>query len=182
MALYRPTRNRTRFENTCTMLNLRWGRSFFQFLQASHIALMGCIVITLLVNLAAQQLPHIFHSSNPVNPFAHLPRLDQYLLLAQGVIIAPLLEESLFRGHMMTILANHWNKWASIVYTAIIFAMMHPAYWDKPNALLVTLLLGLWLGHCRYAFRSSIPGIVAHVSNNALASYFMLWHAAPLSS
>lgn len=180
MALYRPARHRTRTENTLTMLNLRWGRSFFQFLQASHIVLMGCIIITLIINLLSQNLPHIFTNPTASNPFKQLPQSEQYLLFAQSIIIAPLLEETLFRGHMMTILSSQWNKWACVFYTAIVFAMMHPAYWAKPNALLTTLLLGLWFGHCRYAFRSTIPGILAHVSNNALATYFLLWHTQPL--
>ena len=88
-------------------------------------------------------------------------------------MLAPLMEEILFRGAMIPALLGWWGKrtstmkarWAAIATSALLFALAHMNPAQIPHAFIVGMLLG-WL----YTKTHSIaPGLLIHWINNSAA-------------
>lgn len=85
-----------------------------------------------------------------------------------AVIIAPLMEELLFRGIMQTSLLHVFgmSRWSAMLYTATMFSVTHA--WVVPWQNLLTLLvLGLVFGYLYERTGSLLPPILAHAVFNA---------------
>lgn len=81
-------------------------------------------------------------------------------------ILAPLVEELVFRGAILrALLQGCQSHWVAIVISALIFAVVHANPIQMPHAFLMGLLLG-WM---YYRTRSVIPGILVHWVNNTAA-------------
>ncbi len=81
-------------------------------------------------------------------------------------ILAPLLEEFLCRGMMLRGMLSHMSPRKAIIWSAVIFAVMHMNPWQSIPALLIGLLLGwvYWRTHCLWAT------IFLHCFNNSLST------------
>ena len=84
-----------------------------------------------------------------------------------AVIVAPLLEELLFRGLVQRAAVDRWGRWRGIALTACLFGAMHIS---EPAAVPPLLVLGLATGWLREASGSVWPAVCLHVVNNALAA------------
>lgn len=81
-------------------------------------------------------------------------------------ILAPLVEELVFRGAILRALLQGMNShWVAIVISALLFALVHMNPAQMPHA----FCLGLLLGWMYYRTHSIIPGIMVHWVNNTLA-------------
>lgn len=88
------------------------------------------------------------------------------LVIAGGAIIllAPLIEEILFRGFLLRTLVNKIGvMWGSIV-SALIFAILHVPW----QSIIPIFILGLILNSLVIRSKSLIPAIGFHVLNNAI--------------
>lgn len=74
-------------------------------------------------------------------------------------------EELLFRGYLLTRLAERWRPWAANALVALLFAAVHL----DPVHSSFALLVGLALGWASLRARSVRPTIAAHVVNNTLS-------------
>ncbi len=86
--------------------------------------------------------------------------------VAGAVVIAPICEETFFRGFVQGGLRRGLGAIISVILTALIFGIAHGDIGSF--ALLATL--GLVLGIARLASGSLWPGFVIHTANNALAA------------
>ena len=84
------------------------------------------------------------------------------LLLA---VLAPLVEELIFRGLIYGWIAGRWGTIAAFFLSSLAFAAAH---WEPAHVVLV-LPLGLLFGWLRRRTDSLWPSLVAHIANNALA-------------
>lgn len=82
-----------------------------------------------------------------------------------AVIIAPLTEETLFRGIILRGLLGRWPPWAAILISAVLFALMH----FNPAQGPITFALGLVLGWIFVRTRSLGLCMLGHALNNASA-------------
>ena len=81
-------------------------------------------------------------------------------------LLAPLVEEIVFRGAILRALLQRCGKaWVAIAISALLFAIAHMNPAQLPHAFLIGLLLG-WM---YYRTDSIIPGIVYHWINNSVA-------------
>ena len=80
------------------------------------------------------------------------------------VLIAPVCEETIFRGLVLTIFDGKLPKWLSILISALVFALIHL---PSPIAFIYTLTLGVVLGFVRYRTKSLVPCVLAHIIFNA---------------
>ena len=89
-------------------------------------------------------------------------------------IIAPLVEELVFRGAILRSLLRSLDRhWAAIVVSALLFALVHLNPAQMPHA----FCLGLLLGWMYYRTHSVIPGIIVHWVNNTAA--YVLFNILP---
>lgn len=85
-----------------------------------------------------------------LEPGAARPAVSEPLLFAWGVALAPLLEEGLYRGWLLSALAPRVGRLAAVAFSSVCFALPHGGPWD----LLATFLVGLGLGSVFLATRS----------------------------
>ena len=81
-------------------------------------------------------------------------------------LIAPLLEEVLFRGAIQGYMMRYYNPWTAIVCAALIFGVTHM----NPVQTVYAALIGVIFGWIYYRTGSLLSVIVGHVLNNSMAA------------
>ncbi|HPG84882.1 MAG TPA: type II CAAX endopeptidase family protein [bacterium] len=90
---------------------------------------------------------------------------DGFLIIGNGVIVAAIAEEMLFRGLIQRSLERMHDIATAIALSAIIFAMFHFNIWW----MIQITLLGLVLGYIAWRSDSIWPAILIHGFNNLLS-------------
>lgn len=85
-------------------------------------------------------------------------------------ILAPLLEEVLFRGAIQGYLMQRFSPWTSIIISSLIFGVIHM----NPIQVFYATCVGIVFGWIYYRTRSLVPVVVGHVLNNSLAALTMI--------
>lgn len=80
-------------------------------------------------------------------------------------LLAPIVEELVFRGLLYGWLAGRWSNLVAFVLSSLAFAAAH----TEPLHILLVLPLGFWFGWLRWRTGSLVPTIVAHIINNTIA-------------
>jgi membrane protease YdiL (CAAX protease family) len=94
--------------------------------------------------------------------------LSVLAVCALTCVVAPICEETLFRGFMFRSLENWRGPWPAALATGVLFGLVHGL--SAPAADLVPLaLLGIVLCFVYLATASIYPCIAIHMINNALA-------------
>lgn len=128
------------------------------------------LILTVLVQLLSGEAPQPGHPAQQAAVGAGAWQIVQLFLLA--AVAAPIVEEIMFRGVLVTHLrgaARRWNDWLSFglaaIVSSVIFAAIHPQ-----GLVFIPPLAGLAIGFCiGRAWRGSLmPAIVAHGVSNAL--------------
>jgi membrane protease YdiL (CAAX protease family) len=88
------------------------------------------------------------------------------------ILVAPALEEILFRGALFRPLLKTHPSWMVVGLTAVLFALAHPAR----QGWLPIFCVGLALGFVRRASGSLVPSTLVHASFNAVSFYGMAAH------
>ncbi len=83
-------------------------------------------------------------------------------------VLAPIAEETLFRGYIFRALRNWRGPWPAALLTGIAFGAVH-AFSAKPVYLLPLAIFGVALCVVRWRTRSLLPCMALHSLNNALA-------------
>lgn len=85
-------------------------------------------------------------------------------------VLAPILEEVLFRGAIQGYLMRKYNPTVGIVVASAIFGLIHM----NPIQIFYAFFLGLIFGWIYYRTRSLMPVVIGHVLNNSLAAASMI--------
>lgn len=142
----------------------------------------AAIVLGFALLVVGGLLTHLLAGQHPVHQdvsvMAGKVSFGMKALLALLVVgVAPLVEELVFRGVLLSGLASRMPIWTAVVVSALIFGAAHlPDFgyaWYPVPAL---VLLGLALGWLRVHSRSLWPSIVMHASNNFFAA--IAWFVA----
>ncbi|MDE2886854.1 MAG: CPBP family intramembrane metalloprotease [Gemmatimonadota bacterium] len=81
------------------------------------------------------------------------------------VIQAPLTEEVLCRGVILGGLLGHGSRWRAIVWSAVLFGVLHMNPWQFPGALILGLVLAWWVVQTG----SLLPALFGHALTNFLS-------------
>lgn len=97
------------------------------------------------------------------------------LLWVALVVLAPLFEELLFRGFLIPGLEASWGRWAAVVVSSLLFAVIHFQYdlFDMAGV----LGLGLIFGAARVTTRSTLLPMALHSGVNLVATAQTHWLA-----
>ena len=101
--------------------------------------------------------------------------LEQLLVLVVVAVGAPIIEEIIFRGMLLSILRRSLSKWPAIVISALIFSAIHLV---DPNAIAVVpglFLLGVALGWVALKRGDLSLAIAMHSGINLLAAVTLLY-------
>jgi membrane protease YdiL (CAAX protease family) len=121
---------------------------------------LGTMVLSVAVSqvgLQPEGMKQVFDVVREVGQLA-----KSLLLLA---VLAPLVEELVFRGLLYGWLAGRWGKTVGWIVSSLAFAAAH----TEPAHIILVLPLGLLFGWLRQRTDSLLPSLVAHIANNSLA-------------
>jgi uncharacterized protein len=121
------------------------------------LATMALSVAVSQVGLQPEGMKQVFEIVRDLNQLAL-----SLLLLA---VLAPLVEELVFRGLLYGWLAGRWGKNVGWIVSSIAFAAAHA----EPAHIVLVFPLGLLFGWLRQRTDSLLPSLVAHIANNSLA-------------
>ena len=103
-------------------------------------------------------------------PFAEIGNLAQELwsggvsALLALVLVAPVTEELLFRGWLLKDLQQQYGKLPALVWSSLLFGLVH----IEASAVIYATLAGLVLGAVALRTRSTLASIAMHAGVNAL--------------
>ena len=94
-------------------------------------------------------------------------RLDPWLITAYGVLVAPVVEECVFRGMLQTSIGKAAGRTAGVVVASLLFAAIHVQKVEDVHSFVPLLGLALLLAWL-YERTGSIRAVaLAHALNNA---------------
>jgi membrane protease YdiL (CAAX protease family) len=133
--------------------------------------ILGLYALTWIINIGYAIFLYQ-HGLTPPNTDVYTKLLGQatwYSLILNLVlagVLAPLVEETLFRGVIFGSLQAYFGKWTSAVLSAIIFSALHfQAYGFFPR-----FMLGMVLVYLYDKYKSLYPAIALHALNNIVAT------------
>lgn len=124
------------------------------------LGVLGTLVLSFAVSQLGLQPQGVKQVTDTVRQPLQLAKT--LLILA---LLAPLVEELVFRGLLYGWLARRWGTGVAFIASSLAFAAAHV---ELAHALLV-LPLGLWFGWLRRRTDSLLPSLVAHMINNGVA-------------
>lgn len=88
------------------------------------------------------------------------------IIVITTIIIAPIVEEMLFRGYFQKVLEEEWQDVTkAVLVTGVFFAFVHlNPYW-----IVQIYLLGVILGYLAWRTNSILPSLILHGLNNGFA-------------
>ena len=147
----------------------------FGFKRFKPLNALGLIFISTVILFIASGL--IFYIAQQLAPDVNLNQ-EQEIIFTQAsgnlqialafmalVIIAPIVEETIFRGFMLPAFARRFGIVPAAIFTSLLFGAIH---WQL-NVGIITFIMGLLLSWLYYATRSLWPAIMFHSLKNLLA-------------
>lgn len=92
-------------------------------------------------------------------------------LIFFGIIIAPIIEEILFRGFLQSALKNSIGGRYAVVVSAFLFAAIHMDVF----AFLQIFILGILLGYLYERSQTLAASVIVHILHNSLTLVFLLY-------
>jgi membrane protease YdiL (CAAX protease family) len=130
------------------------------------LCLGGGAILAFVVSLAGRffsekgELPieELFHSRPAV-----------ILLMGFGILVAPLVEETMFRGFLYPIIARHFGVSAGVIVTGILFGAMHAQQlWGGWGQIGLLIGVGIFLTWVRARTGSVTASYLVHLGYNSL--------------
>jgi uncharacterized protein len=90
------------------------------------------------------------------------------LLVVATVALAPLVEETVFRGLLFQSVRRKFGLAAGMVVSALVFAYIHVELLGNPPAMVSLVVLGLWLAGALHRTGSLLVPMIAHGTYNGL--------------
>jgi uncharacterized protein len=126
--------------------------------------LLSGVLLALGAEIAAQ----FYHTTKEL-PIEALftTRQGMEYVMAFGILVAPLAEETVFRGYIYPVLARKFGIFAGIALTGILFGMVHvPQLWGGWGQIATLVAVGMVLTTARAVTRSVLASYLVHLGYN----------------
>ena len=154
------------------LISWKYGESFWPAL-GWKLAFRGAIPSVLagpVLAVGVSVLGALMHAPEVRDPIREMITGPTSLavVIVFGVFIAPFVEELFFRGFLFPLIARSAGPWASIVLTAVLFALPHGAQnqWAWQQLALIALA-GMAFGFARYRTGATSASFLMHAGFNA---------------
>ncbi len=135
--------------------------------------LLGGIVLAFAVRITPTLLPE--RQNFPLERLFTSPAAA-YAVGAFAILVAPFMEELIFRGLFFSILEHRRGVVLAVVITALLFAGLHvPEYWRAWNHVLMIVVVGFAFSLARGLTGSLAPSVVLHLAYNASQMTFLFF-------
>ena len=135
-------------------------------LQAHLACLLGGSVFAIAIQM----------SSALLQPETKLPIEDLFrsregilMLMAMGILVAPLVEETIFRGFLYPVIARSWGVGPGVVVTGILFGLMHAVQlWGGWGQISLLMIVGIVFTYVRARTGTTLAPYLLHVGYNSI--------------
>jgi uncharacterized protein len=98
-----------------------------------------------------------------------------FLLMLMAVTIAPLVEETIFRGYIYPVIARSFGATTSILVTGTLFGMSHaPQLWGGWAQIALLILVGIIFTYVRSQTHTVVASYIVHLGYNAFLLFVFL--------
>jgi uncharacterized protein len=98
-------------------------------------------------------------------------RLTVILVLALSVLMAPLVEETIFRGYIYPVVARSFGRGVGIVGTGTLFGLLHAAQlWGGWTQIALLVFVGIVLTYTRAISKTVLASYLVHLAYNFTVS------------
>lgn len=127
--------------------------------------ILGGFALSLLIQLASAAFQN--KTKMPIETFFQ-DRRSAFLLMLMGVLIAPLVEETIFRGYIYPVIARSFGVGAGVVITGAMFGLLHaPQLWGGWGQIALLIVVGIVFTAARAISRTVVASYFLHVSYNS---------------
>lgn len=141
-----------------------WGKMFVWALLAWGLSMAVAFFVTLILYMI--NIPGLDLTQKQTVGFYDVRGLFEYaLVFFVLVVLAPVVEELIFRGYLYTRLQEYVGFAASTLLTSATFAGLHL----QPNVIINVFILSLFICWLREKFDSIWPGVIVHALKNGIA-------------
>lgn len=137
---------------------------------------LGLIASGLLLALLVQIGSAVFGTKAQL-PMEQLfqDRRTAVLLMLMAVLLAPVVEETIFRGYLYPLIARSFGIRMGVVVTGILFGLLHaPQLWGGWAQIGLLILVGIIFTYVRAVTRTTLGSYLLHVSYNSFISVAFL--------
>jgi uncharacterized protein len=102
-------------------------------------------------------------------------RRTAILLLLMAVLVAPVIEETVFRGYVYPVITRSWGVAAGVLVTGMLFGLLHaPQLWGGWVQIALLVVVGIVFTYARAVTRTVLSSYLLHVSYNFFVSFAFL--------
>lgn len=95
-------------------------------------------------------------------------RTSAILLMSMAVALAPLFEETFFRGYLYPVLARSWGVTPGIIVTGTLFGLLHAAQlWGGWVQIALLIAVGILFTYARAVTKTVFASFLLHISYNS---------------
>ena len=150
-----------------------WRTIGWRPLQTGHtpraVACLGLVFSGFLVAVLVTLSSSAFKASTkmPIEQFFQ-DRRSALLLMSLGVLLAPVLEETIFRGYIYPVVARSFGITAGILVTGTLFGLLHASQlWGGWAQIALLVLVGIVFTYARARTHTVLASYLLHVSYNS---------------
>ena len=137
------------------------------------LLLLGGVLLAIGADIAS----HFYNTAKelPIQALFSTRRGVEYVM-AFGILVAPLAEETVFRGYVYPVLARKFGVFAGITLTGVLFGLVHvPQLWGGWGQIATLVAVGMALTAARAATGSVFASYVVHLGYNGFlfAGFFL---------
>lgn len=127
--------------------------------------ILGGFLFSILVQLASGAFKT--KAKMPIETFFQDRRSALFLML-MGVLLAPVVEETIFRGFIYPVVARTFGLGAGVVVTGTLFGLLHaPQLWGGWGQISLLIVVGIVFTYVRSFTRTVVASYLMHVSYNS---------------
>ncbi|MFZ3199695.1 MAG: CPBP family intramembrane glutamic endopeptidase [Candidatus Acidiferrales bacterium] len=128
----------------------------------------GGIVLSFVIQIASNALAT--NAKLPIETFFQ-DRRTAVLLMLSSILLAPVVEETIFRGYLYPVIARRFGVAASVIATGTLFGALHAAQlWGGWGQIALLIVVGIVFTYVRAVARSVVASYLLHVSYNSVLS------------
>lgn len=141
--------------------------------RAAGACVLGGVALAILIQFAPPLLPS--SQDFPLQKLFNSPAAA-YTIAAFAILIAPFMEELIFRGLLFAFFERLAGVPMAVVGTAALFAALHVSqYWGAWNHVALIILVGVCFSLVRGVTGSVTPAYVLHTAYNATLIAGLFW-------
>jgi len=135
-------------------------------------ALAAGVLLALVISFLSAIFPPV---ETPAFERLFSDQASALLVLAASLLMAPLIEEIIFRGYIYTVFERHWGAVPAVLLSGFLFGSIHfPQLWPGLFQMFLLCVVGVVLSFVRARTGTTLASIALHFGYNAALSFLFI--------